>query len=526
MSDWERYRALREMRRRQSLGGGVGHAPPAVGSTPKVDVLSWSNDQASGRQSSAGPVRPANPETLRARGRLISSAFADFDRVNPDLARKAPAIITLDRAQYTSAPAPGRPARPHLADLARALRSPRALALYRQLLRRHPADLAVQLLVELLSAQLGDERQGAAAPEPGAAGDPLPYPIPEGWTEGGECPSWDGSGISHAFANAGPSDPSTSANHGYADGCLGNQGGSSAWPISDIEAQLKTTDRVLVYCIGSFSVTGSLRLALRKSWWRAAGGPTTFRWNEPASDPVVRVLPNPSPYRDPHPKPGASPKGVPTPGESLTGKGYSPSPYRKPPPPAPSGHRFKPPGPGKREKKLTIRNLGAWSRLLKMFEQVTEFCDKAEAFFEALPKCRLRAIYREYGRQPRCHEKAFLSWKHFDEVNPLLAIWNLAVNEAEDFLIGKSSGILGKGTEDLFGKGMPIGNQTRFGGRMSGLYGDPFAEDAADTGQLGSANAAALVEEFLTWVASELLGEPVTLADVEKQLRKADSECK
>lgn len=118
---------------------------------------------------------------------------------------------------------------------------------------------------------------------------------------------------------------------------------------------------------------------------------------------------------------------------SRPGPGMRPSPRPRPggrPKPG-VGPLPKPPGPGKHERKSTLRR--GMMAALNAARTATEAIDAIDAVFEALP-----AKYRKGAKTPQ--EKLYRIWKHYKHLDMNKVVLNLVANHLIDKVVGRASG--------------------------------------------------------------------------------------
>lgn len=94
-----------------------------------------------------------------------------------------------------------------------------------------------------------------------------------------------------------------------------------------------------------------------------------------------------------------------------------------------------PPRPGEKEKKLA--HSGAVKVVFGAANAITETLDVISALWDALPKSRQT---RKRGTKTKPQEKLQDLYDNFDQIDWNLAIQNIALNQLEDFALGKLSG--------------------------------------------------------------------------------------
>lgn len=195
--------------------------------------------------------------------------------------------------------------------------------------------------------------------------------------------------------------------------------------------------------------------------------------NRPVPE-VIPYVPPMSPEPRPDPIPWTELPGRPAPGlGTITAPAVDPAPNlggglqpglpglppvvpgvepgTKPPPTDPNfpgnpPHRFKPPGPREKEKKLRVP--AAVMAGLKAAHQVTEWKDSIDAIWEGVPdevkaKYKGRGRTREGSRAPpgtpyfTPDQKAWIIYRHVNDIDWQVALIELAKNGVEDWLMGK-----------------------------------------------------------------------------------------
>lgn len=96
---------------------------------------------------------------------------------------------------------------------------------------------------------------------------------------------------------------------------------------------------------------------------------------------------------------------------------------------------------------------------------MTESADLVDSFYKALPKNILGKDWHANGkRTPSYKNKLRTLYRHWDKIDPVKAIQNIAQNQLEDWAIGKASskatkGLLKSGTNDIL-PGSKLGANT------------------------------------------------------------------
>jgi hypothetical protein len=437
--------------------------------------------------------------------------------------------IVLDPARLATLPPPTLAPPVVRADprVLPALRRLNAADLYRRLLFLHPPRLALRIVLDLIGSEL--MARGAAGPllAPDVPAQPAGYPgadlydplcSAQSGTARTMWREYNGSGYYTSFAPGG-------SNHV----CRTLQVPQSLYPLP---ASVSMPDGGAIGMGPSNSTNTRYTIA---ACWHFHPKASPYVWQDaqpaqPGGLSAAPYLPAPAPYRVPMPAPGGLHASAPAPGTALStdAGGHSPPRFRAPAPaPAPSGHRFQP-FRGK-ERKLTIRNAGLASKVLKLAEFFTEAVDMTEALYEALPKCRLSRIYRDLGRQPRPHEKVRFLLRHWSEINVARALFNVAENHLQDAAIGRTSSTLGR-YSDVLGWDV-LGSQGRASGRMATSWARrEFGPDGYEGMPIGSGgDPLALANEMLGETARLLLGlkeAPDTIGEARRLLRRFDQPCK
>lgn len=135
------------------------------------------------------------------------------------------------------------------------------------------------------------------------------------------------------------------------------------------------------------------------------------------------------------------------------------------PGPAPVNHASTKPPKGTKERKFIANARG---RIAELFGAMTEWEDFIRALWEALPKKYRTGYYKLHGKNGTVYykrrRKAGLPemqrdlWKHFDALDFNDAVWNVAMNQLQDALIGKLGKAQQRAARDWLAKmGRPVG---------------------------------------------------------------------
>lgn len=119
----------------------------------------------------------------------------------------------------------------------------------------------------------------------------------------------------------------------------------------------------------------------------------------------------------------------------------------------------RPPKPGMKERKATVRGVGG---ILMAVNALTEGFDFIAALYKALPShMKKDGPYKGLRRQLRPHEQLQQIYRHYGDVDLKDAVKNLIENEAEDRVFGGIGQGLKKLNRDM---GRPVGVQAGQGG--------------------------------------------------------------
>lgn len=135
------------------------------------------------------------------------------------------------------------------------------------------------------------------------------------------------------------------------------------------------------------------------------------------------------------------------------------------PGPAPVNHASTKPPKGTKERKFIANARG---RIAELFGAMTEWEDFIRALWGALPKKYRTGYYKLHGKNGTVYykrrRKAGLPemqrdlWKHFDALDFNDAVWNVAMNQLQDALIGKLGKAQQRAARDWLAKmGRPVG---------------------------------------------------------------------
>lgn len=292
-----------------------------------------------------------------------------------------------------------------------------------------------------------------------AGGQQLEYP---GWNLAGQCNSLP----IHRYINTTQS---------LLGACLTGQTVGSAYPVSQPVPTSYT--RIMLYNVYRTEF-GFERGRTVATFWREAPGPAQLpRWVEaPGRLPIWRPpLKVPYPALDPFSLPIGQPVSTPKPIPYRALPYLKPNPWRSPSEqtirmprtvgrarpeglgsielyPNPGnrirpGHALKPAPKGTKERKFRIYSIRAGSALGRSLSVVTEAKDFVDAIYDALPD-----KYKRRWHSP--HEKAWLIYRHFLEIDVAEAIQNVIENQIEDWILGKAAQQMAKASRR---RGSPFG---------------------------------------------------------------------
>lgn len=185
----------------------------------------------------------------------------------------------------------------------------------------------------------------------------------------------------------------------------------------------------------------------------------------PGLDPLILPIGVPTTWPQPVPyhlipgwrqNPWRSPREQPQRGYDVPGRIQLPRPRPNPgfevntgvaPVPV-AAHKYQPPGPGKKERKFTLRQ-SMGEGLYLTIGAITETLDVLDAFYDALPR-HLRGRGKLTPQQ-----KAALVYRHFQHLDIAKVLENIATDQVEDFVIGRLARGAGKHSGKWLGKRGP-----------------------------------------------------------------------